>query len=124
MYEPPLSVAGSRIERPEDLAARLAGLVAAGRRGEAVELYQKEHIGLPADVVAQIRQAPFRPALEAMAHTLVIAGGASLPFMREMAPALADAIPNARACVFEGQTHDLVPQTLAPVLEEFFVTAR
>src|SRR5215218_7543275 len=91
LYEPPLSAAGSRIERPEDLAARLAGLVVAGRRGEAVELYQKEHIGLAADVVTQIRQAPFRPALEALAHTLVyetkIVGDGSVP--RELAASVA-----------------------------------
>jgi len=144
LYEPPLIAEGNRIERPEDLAARLAGLVEAGNRGDAVALFQTEGIGLPADVVAQLRQAPFWPALEAMAHTLVyetkivgdgsvpselaasvavptlvIAGGESFPFMREMAPALADAIPEARARVLEGQSHDLVPQALAPVLEEF-----
>lgn len=144
LYEPPLIAQGSRIERPEALAARLAELVAEGRRGEAVELFQTEGIGLPADVVAQLRQAPFWPALEAMAHTLVyetkiigdgsipteraasvaaptlvIAGGESFPFMRAMASALADAIPDARARVLEGQTHDLVPQALVPVLEEF-----
>lgn len=101
--------------------------------------------GVAATLVCERRQAPFWPALEAMAHTLiyetkivgdgsvptelaasvaaptlVIAGGASFPFMREMAPALADVIPDARARVLEGQTHDLVPQALAPVLEEFF----
>lgn len=144
LYEPPLIAEGNRIERPEGLAARLAGLVEAGNRGDAVALFQTEGIGLPADVVAQLRQAPFWPALEAMAHTLVyetkivgdgsvpselaasvavptlvIAGGESFPFMREMAPALADAIPEARARVLEGQSHDIVPQALAPVLEEF-----
>jgi pimeloyl-ACP methyl ester carboxylesterase len=145
LYEPPLIAEGSRIREPDDLAARLGGLVAEGRRGDAVELFQTEGVGLPADVVAQLRQAPFWPALEAMAHTLVyetkivgdgsvptelaasvaaptlvIAGGESFPYMREMAPALADAMPDARARVLEGQTHDIVPQALAPVLEEFF----
>ena len=127
----------------EDLAARLAGLVEEGRRGEAVELVQTEVVGLPAEVVAQIRRAPFWPALEAMAHTLVyeieilgdgvptelaasvetptlvVIGEESSPFIREKAPALADAMPEARARVLEDQGHDLVPQVLAPVLEEF-----
>jgi pimeloyl-ACP methyl ester carboxylesterase len=118
--------------------------VEGGRRGEAVELFQTEVVGLPAEVVAQIRQAPFWPALEAMAHTLVyeieilsngslptelaasveaptlvIVGGESHPYLREKAPALADVMPEARARVLEGQGHDLVPQVLAPVLEEF-----
>ena len=144
LYETPLIAEGRLFERPEDLAARLAGLVEAGRRGDAVALFQTERVGLPADVVAQLRQAPFWPALEAMAHTLVyeieilgdgslppelaasvevptlvIVGGQSSPFLRETAPALADAMPDARARVLEGQSHDLVPRFLAPVLEEF-----
>src|SRR5205085_10436629 len=52
-------------------AAHLAELVHAGRRGEAVEYFQSEIVGIPAHVVAQLRGAPFRPSLEAMAHTLV-----------------------------------------------------
>ena len=97
-------------------------------------------MGLPADVVAQLRQAPFWPALEAMAHTLeyetkilgdgslptelaasvaapilVIAGGESFPYMRETASALAEVIPDARARVLEGQTHDdVVPLAQPP----------
>jgi hypothetical protein len=43
--------------------------------------------------------------------------------MRETALALAEVIPEARARVLEGQTHDIVPRALAPVLEEFFATA-
>ena len=39
--------------------------------GDAVELYQLQGVGLPEDVVAQLRHAPFRPGLEAIAHTLV-----------------------------------------------------
>ncbi len=144
LYEPPVSADGGVGRLREDLAARLAGLVEEGRRGDAVELFQTEGVGLPAEVVAQIRQASFWPALEAMAHTLVyeieilgdgslpaelaasveaptlvVAGGESFPYLREMAPALADVMPIARARVLEDQSHDLVPQVLAPVLEEF-----
>ena len=57
--------------RPVDHAAALAALIAAGHRGAAVEYFQTELVGLPAEVVARLRQAPFRPALEAMAPTLV-----------------------------------------------------
>ena len=143
LYDPPVSVGGAGRLRG-DLAARLAGLVEEGRRGEAVELFQTEVVGLPAEVVAQIRRAPFWPALEAMAHTLVyeieilgdgslstelaasveaptlvIVGGRSAPIMREAAPALAEAMPDAHARLLEGQGHDLVPRVLAPILEEF-----
>jgi len=54
-----------------DHASTLAMLVAEGRRGDAVEYFQSELVGIPDEVVAQMRHAPFRPALEAMAHTLV-----------------------------------------------------
>lgn len=94
-----------------------------------------------------MRIAPFRPALEAIAHTLVydatilgdghvpldrarsvriptlaIAAGAAPPFMRETAEALARAIPDGRALVLEGATHDLVPEVLTPPLVRFFGT--
>ena len=148
LYDLPLSAESARIERPEDLAARLADLVEADRRGDAVALFQTEGVGLPSEVVAQLRQAPFWPALEAMAHTLVyeteivgdgslpvdvaasvavptlaIAGGESFPFMRETPSALAAVMPDARARVLEDQSHDIVPHALAPVLEEFFLEA-
>jgi hypothetical protein len=88
--------------------------VSAGRRGEAVELYQTAAVGIPPSVVEQMRHAPFRPGLEAIAHTLaydaaiigdrslpagllgsihlpalVISGEQSLPFMRAAAQAVA-----------------------------------
>ena len=56
--------------QPPEHAVALAALVAAGRRGEAVEYFQRRVVGIPEPVVAQLRHAPFRPALE-MAHTLV-----------------------------------------------------
>ena len=144
LYDPPVSADGGAGRLREDLAARVAGLVEEGRRGDAVELFQTEAVNLPAEVVAQIRRAPFWPALEAMAHTLVyeseilgngslptelaasveaptliIVGGESHPYLREKAPVLADVMPVARARVLEDQGHDLVPRVLAPVLEEF-----
>jgi pimeloyl-ACP methyl ester carboxylesterase len=145
LYDLPWSV-----DSPQwDHTARLAGLIEAGRRGDAVEYYQAELVGIPQDVVAQLRDAPFRPALEAIAHTLVydatilgdghvpgelpasvavptlaIAGGAGVPFMRETASALADALPNGRSLILEGQTHDINPSVLAPPLREFLSEPR
>jgi pimeloyl-ACP methyl ester carboxylesterase len=148
LYEPPVTADGARGRLRGDLAERLSGLVEADQRGDAVALFQTEGVGLPADVVAQLRQAPFWPALEAMAHTLVyetkilgdgtlptelatsvetptlvIAGGESFPYMRETATALAGVLPDARAHVLEDQTHDIAPHALAPVLKDFFVAS-
>ena len=140
LYDPPPT--GSRAGQ---LAPQLTELIAAGRRGEAVELFQTEAVGIPAAVVAQMRTAPFRPALEKMAHTLVyesiilqalptgliasvqeptliIDGEKSPVVIRLASQSLAQALPTALYCTLEGQTHDIVPAVVGPVLEEFFLT--
>ena len=128
---------------PVDHVATLSKLVASDRRGDAVEYFQGQIVGMPEAVIAQLRGAPFRPALEAMAPTLVyeaavlgnrslptdlagavtmpvlvIAGGAS-PFMRAAAQALADLLPRGQAHILEGQGHDIEPAVLGPVLQDF-----
>jgi pimeloyl-ACP methyl ester carboxylesterase len=121
----------------------LASLITAGRRGDAVEYFQRRVVGIPDAVVAQLRHAPFRPALEAMAHTLVydatlvaytavspafagvrqpvlaIAGSAGPPVMGEVAEALAQSLPNGKSVTLEGATHDIDPALLGPVLARF-----
>jgi pimeloyl-ACP methyl ester carboxylesterase len=131
---------------PKDIAAQLAKLVSSGKRGEAVELFQTRLVGIPEAVVAQMRHAPFRPALEAIAHTLVyeatvvgdrtlptarlgsiqsptlvVYGGGSPAFMGNAAKALAATLPDGRHRALDGQSHDIVPSVLAPVLLEFFL---
>ena len=91
-----------------------------------------------------MRTAPFRPALDEMAQslvyesailqalppdlvasvrapTLVLDGEQSPPVMRHAAHALADALPAGQYRTLEGQSHDIVPAILAPVVEEFFL---
>jgi pimeloyl-ACP methyl ester carboxylesterase len=144
LYEPPFLVDESRPPLPADLPERLAQLISASRRGDAVELYQTKAIGMPEDVVAQMRHAPFRPALEAIAHTLVydatiigdlrlpteliasiatptlvIEGEKSPPMMRNAARAVANALPNGHLCTLPDQTHDISPDATAAVLEDF-----
>lgn len=140
LYDPPPTGA-----RAGQLAPQLTELIAAGRRGDAVELFQTEAVGIPAAVVAQMRNAPFRPALEKMAHTLiyestilqalpagllesvraptlVIDGEKSPEVLRQTAQSLAEALPAGRYHTLEGQNHDLAPAAVAPVLEGFFLT--
>jgi pimeloyl-ACP methyl ester carboxylesterase len=69
LYEAPFIVDDSRPPAPRDFAAQLNALVAAGRRGDAVELFQRT-VGLPPEMIAQFRQSPMWPAMEAGAHTL------------------------------------------------------
>src|SRR5579859_431619 len=128
----------------ENHAANLAELIAVGRRGEAVEYFQRKMVGIPEEVVAQFRNAPFRPSLERIAHTLVyeamilgdaqlptalaasvltrtlvLAGDSSAPFMPVSAQALASAMPNGQVRILHGQSHDIEPSVLGPVLEQF-----
>ena len=44
---------------------------------------------------------------------VVLAGGASPPFMRETAQALADALPHGQTRTLEGQDHNVAPEVIA-----------
>jgi hypothetical protein len=48
-----------------------------------------------------------------------MAGDASLPFMPDAARVLSQAIPQGRLQTLAGQTHEVDPGVLAPVLAEF-----
>lgn len=149
VYEAPFVVDGSRPPVGEDYLDRLSKLLADGRRGDAVELFLTEAVGVPAEFVAGMRQAPFWPDFEAVAPTvrydalfmdgtltggplpaerwagvtvpvLVIDGGASPESMHSAASALAALLPDAGRHTIEGQLHDVDPALLAPVLHEFF----
>jgi hypothetical protein len=52
--------------------------------------------------------------------TLVIDGSESPPWLGNAAQGLVDVLPDAQRRTIEGQTHDVDPSLLAPVLEEFF----
>jgi pimeloyl-ACP methyl ester carboxylesterase len=147
LYEPPFNADDSYPLLPADLGDQLDKLVSAGRRGDAVELYQTQAVGIPEDVAAQMRHAPFRPDLEAIAHTLaydaaivgdrslptgliasvtvpalVISGDQSPPFLRASVHAVADALPNGRLSTLAGQGHDISPEATAPVMTEFLAS--
>ncbi len=71
VYEPPFILDDSRPPLPPDFAARLAGLLSSGRRGDMLELFMTQGVGVPVEVVAQMRNSPGWPAMEAIAHTLI-----------------------------------------------------
>ena len=126
--------------QPSRHATELASLVGAGRRGEAVEYFQRELVRIPEPVIAQLRHAPFRAALEAMAHTLVydatllreeertaqpgvptlaIVGSESPSVMRDASESLVRSLPDGRYSLLEGAGHDLAPATVGPVVQQF-----
>lgn len=66
------------------------------------------------------RSVPSKRASVITASTLVMHGGAGLPFMKQTALALTRAIPNSILRTIEGQTHAVASEAIAPVLIEFF----
>jgi len=146
MYEAPYNDDDEAKRAWKEYTNQLTNLLAANRRGDAVALFM-ELVGTPADQIEAMRHAPTWPLFEAIAPTLaydhsailgedasvpteraaivttptlVMNGGASYAFMYDTAQALGKAIPNAQVRTLEGQTHDVNPDVLAPVLMEFF----
>jgi pimeloyl-ACP methyl ester carboxylesterase len=144
LWEPPFSVDEEGRRRYKEYETRLNELLAEDRRGDAVELFMLQ-VGLPSEFIAQARSAPWwseterlaptlaydaavmgdslAPAEQAasvMIPTLVIDGGAADPFFHAAAQSLVAAMPNAQLKSLDGQPHNVAPETIAPVLIEFF----
>ena len=150
VYEPPFVVDDSRDPIPADMVDQLKEMVTSGHRGDAAETFMTKGSLMPVDVVAGMRTQPFWPQVEAVAHTLVydalimdgtmrgmplptdrwavitiptlvIYGGAGPAWSRKAAKALVELLPNAEPRALEGQFHELTPDVLTPVLEQFFL---
>lgn len=143
-WEPPYILPGSRPPVPADYREQLSTLLAEGRRGEMVALFMTQAVGMPAEVVAMMQQAPWWAGQEALAPTLVwdatLMGDYSLPaaqlarvhvptlvldggqtlWLSQTADAVAAAVPNAQRRTIADQPHNVDPQAIAPVLAEFF----
>ena len=145
LYEAPYNNDPGAQEPWRQYLGQLTTALAEGRRGDAVALFMR-FVGMPAEQVHGLRRTPFWPALEAVAPTLaydhaaimgpslsvptelavrvsvpalVMAGDAGLPFMPGTARVLSQVIPQGQLRMLEGQTHQVKPGVLAPVLAEF-----
>ncbi len=139
LLEPPVDFEAP----PSPLGAEVTELVAAGRRGEAMEHFNRS-IGVPEELIEGLRQAPFWPGLEALAHTLVYdtlvtdsltpqrVAAIEIPTLvvnsegsderlvrwsREVAAAL----PNGRHRSLPGEWHLVDPKLLAAEMTAFFL---
>ncbi|HEY5836474.1 alpha/beta fold hydrolase [Streptomyces sp.] len=144
LYEPPYTAARFGPERKKEYTERLESLITAGRNGDAVA-YFLNFVGNPPEAVDGMRHSPVWPMFEAVAPTLaydnavlgeavvpvalaarvtvpalVVDGGASPDAMRSACGAIAEALPAARYRTLAGETHQVSPTALAPVLREFF----
>ncbi|GAA2735250.1 AfsR/SARP family transcriptional regulator [Actinocorallia aurantiaca] len=146
LVEPVFTLPGTREPVPIDMIARLEELIAAGRRGDAVEHFLTVVVQMAPEVLAPMRSAPRWQELEAVAHTieydltimgdfslptwwdttvtqptLVLDGEISAPWRRDAAQAVAGLLPHAQQQTMHGQPHDPDPDYLAPLLEKFFL---
>lgn len=145
VYEVPFTDRGQRGAKERTQYTRnLTEALAAGRRGDAVELFLRL-TGLAPEVIATARQSPMWADMEAIAHTLAyddavlgdglvprerlasitvpvlaLAGDASPEWLRRASEAIAQAAPRGTHRTLAGQTHRVDPEVLAPVLAEFF----
>lgn len=144
LFGTPFVTDDSRSPVPVDLAENVKSLVASNKRGEAVDLFQRDAIGMPEALIEQLRNAPFRPGLEAMANTLpydltiiagppmpieqiplvdvetlVIAGANSPDWIRRTANLLAGSLPNGEHLVIQGLAQDLDVELLQRPIIEF-----
>ena len=146
MYDAPYNDDADARRAWKEYIRQLTELLMADRRGDSVALFRK-YLGTPDGQIEGMRRAPFWPTLEAIAPTLaydhagilgqncsvpaeraaavrapalVIHGAASVPFMHTTARTLSETIPHAQLRSLSGQSHDVSPEVLAPVLVEFF----
>jgi pimeloyl-ACP methyl ester carboxylesterase len=142
MWEPPFQLDPAGQQASLEYAQKLRGLLAEDRRGDALALFMSI-AGVPEQMVAGIRQSPWWPVGEGLAHTLaydaavmgdasvpvayaditcptlVLTGGDSPPFFAVGAEAAAAVVPGGRAAVLDGQTHNVAADVLADAVRDF-----
>jgi pimeloyl-ACP methyl ester carboxylesterase len=144
LYEPPFMGDIGSSPWLEGYTEKLGALLDAGRNGDAVALFMAQ-VGMPAQAIEHMRSSPGWTTLEGIAPTLayddallagggvpldvaaaitvpatVLAGTMSPDALQRAAKDTASAIPTAELRALEGQTHDVDPAVLAPVLVELF----
>ena len=150
LHDPPYAPEGDEEARrsSREYGVNLKAMLSEGRCGDAVELFMTM-VGMPQEMVQGMRRTPRWARLEAIAPTLaydsevmgdigrdgtipveqasrvtvpalVLTGGADYPWMIDVGRRLAEAMPDGRHRVLEGQEHSVPPEVLVPVLAEFF----
>ncbi len=142
LLEPPIETDEDRSEQAE-FTAELARLTAAGRRSDAVE-YFNAGIGVPAEMIEEMRGSPAWSAMESVAHTLVydcvISEATSLALLASVrvptlvldsqgssadltgwAATVGRHLPNGTHRSLPGEWHGVPDDVLAPVLTEFLL---
>ncbi|MBB5790094.1 alpha/beta fold hydrolase [Jiangella mangrovi] len=139
LLEPPFQV-----DEPDDVefTAELRRLIERGERGAAVEFFNRG-VGVPDEFIAQLREHPAWPGLEAMAHTflydvavtasmtsdllgsvkaptLVLNSDGSDDYLRGAARDVASRLPAAEHREVPGDWHGVDDEALAALLGDWF----
>jgi len=145
MHDAPYNLAGSE-QQGRDWDARLHEFLAAGRPGDAVAAFM-QMVGMPDEMVDEMRQSPMWPGMEAVGPTLaydsaamgdstggivpvdllarvdvpalVLVGGDDHGFMIDVARQVVDALPDGRIEHLVGARHDVGPEVVVPRLAPF-----
>ncbi|WP_034592122.1 alpha/beta fold hydrolase [Hamadaea tsunoensis] len=144
LFEPPFTF-GVPAPDPDDLPERLQALLDAGKPDEVVTTFQIDGIGMPAEVVEQMRHAPFFAGLAAMTQSvvydavvarelrlptpemlavkvpvLILNGAETWPRLRDWATELANRLPGAtREEVSGGENHGIPTESTAEAIRAF-----
>jgi pimeloyl-ACP methyl ester carboxylesterase len=145
-YEPPVDPEEKEANARKGLA-EMEALAAKGQGAAMMEKFMGE-VGMPPDQLEGFKQSPGWPAYASVGHTLaydyrimaeaivgdrlperwknirvpvmIANGDASYGFMGPGADYVARAIPGAKRQTLPGQSHEVDPKVLVPVLTEFF----
>ncbi len=130
-----------------DYVSDLDRLIAQGKEGKAVDYFMVTMVGAPFFVPVMFRlmgklwaqmkqiaptlrydarvmggdfEVPTEELSKITVPTLTIWGSKAKPAMSKANAAIAEAIPSAGHRILEGQTHNVTPDALRPVIVEFF----
>lgn len=145
LHEPPFSTDSDGTQEFTRYDAELRRLLDANRRDDAVAFFLGDM--MPPDMLDALRHSPEWPVMASVAHTLaydnevmgdsgvpagmagmttmrtlLIVGDQSPDFKREAGEALVNVMPRAELAVLAGHETGVTPETLGPVLREFFLS--
>jgi pimeloyl-ACP methyl ester carboxylesterase len=145
IYEPPFSVDKNGHVPPLDSESQLKKLIAENNRSGAVNFFMKDMVGIPLIFTYIMRILPVWSKLKKVAHTLpydaavmgdwslpsgmitaiiiptLVLVGAKSPLSMQLAvQGVAKILTNRKSEMLKGQTHNVSPKVLAPVLSDFF----
>lgn len=151
LYEPPFILDDSRPPIPADYVQHLRQLIAVGQPEAALAYFMTVAVGIPAEYIDGMKEAPFWASSVAVAHTisydgeimgetmygnpaaldpfaaittptLVMVGSNSPPYQQTAVETLAKVLPHAQYRSMAGQDHGIAPEVLGPALAEFFLS--